>query len=88
MGLADVTVVQYTKRPDTVQVIKYDGTNVAEVNAWVAFPLTPADNGTFMVHTVDGASVVNVGDWVVKAADGTFRVMDPVSFDAAYYTTV
>lgn len=84
-------MITYTTRVESVEARRtgegYD--TDCEIMAWCSGHLAHPDilegtNYLFSVFTGHGDTWVAVGDWVVRHADGSFRVCDDATFNSRY----
>ena len=77
----------YTKKPITIQAIKYDGNNIQEIIDFVGNEnLTFSDVGIMQwsIKTLEGDMLISLGDYVIKGIKGEFYPCKPDIFEMSY----
>ena len=82
-------------KPIIVEAVRFEGTNVPEVELLVGDDLWMSEhvlkNGAtvedLVIHNGSSEQIVPVGHWVVRNVDGSFSAVDPVAFHAQFEKT-
>jgi hypothetical protein len=88
--------MKYTKKPVTIEAIKWDGMNSQEIKAFVGkaakFETKVSDNGSgcsashteLVIHTLEGNMHADFGDMIIKGVNGEFYPCKPDIFAKTY----
>lgn len=82
-----MSIKNYTKKPITIQAIKYDGNNIQEIIDFVGNEnLTFSDVGIMQwsIKTLEGDMLISLGDYVIKGVKGEFYPCKPDIFEMTY----
>lgn len=70
--------------------MRFDGSNAGDIVGWLGHALCekttsqPSSLPALMITTPEGSHRAEVGDWVVKAHDGTAYSLKPSAFNARF----
>jgi len=83
--------MKFRKKPVMIEAIRWDGTNLGELQAWgcPATPLPSAGDGLIIGTCEDGPNheavhVADMGDWIIRGIKGEFYPCKPDIFAATY----
>lgn len=83
--------MRYRKPTEYVDAMQYTGLNLDDVMAFCpalvesgGFGFTDRVNGVVVMNTETGTRRALPADWIVKAADGSLKVVKPEAFAATY----
>ncbi|MDO9344848.1 MAG: hypothetical protein Q7T99_15320 [Pseudomonas sp.] len=83
--------MKYRKPAENVDAMQYTGLNLDVVMAFCpelvesgGFGFTDRVNGVVVMNTETGTRRALPGDWIVKSADGSLKVVKPEAFAATY----
>lgn len=83
-----IAPARYRKLPVVIEAIRYDGgpEALAAILAWTAGSGTPAEALPvgLTIHTLEGAHLVSVGDFVVRGVKGEHYPVKPDVFERTY----
>lgn len=80
-----MTIKRYTKKPVTIEAMKFDGTNVSDIlqfvggGAWYS----TIDKG-IVIPTLEGNHLASSGDYIIKGIKGEFYPCKPDIFSMTY----
>lgn len=83
----------YRKKPVTVEAIQWNGENVEEINGFcnpvkdfhtVRNTIWSKDKKTLLIKTLEGNMLANIGDYIIKGANGEFYPCKPNIFVETY----
>lgn len=76
---------KFTKKPVTIEAVRWDGTNVKEVLDFMAWRnASHDDHEGLRIHTLEGTHQATPGDWIIKGVQGEFYPCKPDIFAATY----
>lgn len=80
-------MAKYTNKPVVIEAVQW----LASMESWdqikdMGCPTKPGpmDTDTFFIPTIEGAMIVDKGDWVIKGINGEFHICKPDIFEATY----
>lgn len=80
--------LQYKKRPEIIEAIKYDGTNLDEINVFTKddpkIVSIDKHEGYLYLQSTKGCVNVYIGDYVAKDMLGKIKVCNGKVFEALY----
>jgi len=82
--------MKYVKKPIVIEAVRYDGTNVNEIDDFVGSDLRVSqdhyatDDVTLSIETLEGWMKISVGDYVIKGVQDEFYPCKPDIFEASY----
>lgn len=76
--------MKFTKRPVTVDSIKFTGDNAKEIAAFMGQDLPCFMNGKLCIKTLEGDMLATPGDWIIKGVKGEFYPCKPDIFEKTY----
>ena len=84
-----MSIKKYRTKPSEVEVLQYDGriscNGVAELCSFVGGDIDKSlVSGYVLIPSPIGNLVASNGDYIVKSADGTFKVYKPDAFEKEY----
>jgi hypothetical protein len=80
---------RFVERPAQVEAVQFTGHNDIEIHDFVGIRgVDPDERGpSWIIETQAGDKRANVGDWIVKDADGFLTVLHNHHFYSAYQET-
>lgn len=77
-------VRKYCKRPITIEAAKYTG-NWGDMCEWIGKDAQYFhEQDRLVIHTLEGDMTANIGDYVIKGAQGEFYPIKPDIFEQSY----
>jgi hypothetical protein len=79
--------MRYHKKPVEIEAIQVTGDNLDDLEAFFGYggkAWTANQDGTVLIHTLEGTMLANVGDWIIKGVAGEFYPCKPDIFAATY----
>ena len=82
--------MKYVKKPIVIEAVRYDGTNVNEIDDFVGSDLRVSqdhyatDDVTLSIETLEGWMKISVGDYVIKGVQDEFYPCKPDIFEVSY----
>lgn len=79
----------YRKKPVVIQAAQFTGPADAEaIGAWIGWDkcsvVTTSDNIIIVIPTLEGDMRADLGDWIIRGAQGEFYPCKPDIFAATY----
>lgn len=79
------TVADYTKKPVTIQAVKWTGENIKAVMDFMNWRNASHDERDGLrIHTLEGNLSASVGDFIIRGVKGEFYACKPDIFEATY----
>jgi len=79
-------MTKYRKRPVIVDALQWTGQNGKDIGDFADLGLVVSDV-PLRISTMDGTHKVQVGDWIIKSAEGKLSVCPPDVFEQTYDIT-
>jgi hypothetical protein len=76
-----------TKKPVTIECMKWDGENIEEIKAFVGSAYIGGENDIdkkLVISTLEGDMLASVGDYIIKGVKGEFYPCKPDIFEKTY----
>ena len=80
-------IIKATKKPVTIEAVKWDGENIEEIKAFVGSSYIGGENGydkKLVISTLEGDMLASIGDYIIKGVKGEFYPCKPDIFENAY----
>jgi len=84
-------MAKFRKLPVTIEAVRYDGTNLAEIEAFIgqraqrAPGVEPSANpGAFLIATLEGGHIASLGDWIIRGVANEAYSCKDVIFRQTY----
>ena len=79
-------VKKYTKKPVTIEAIKWDGTNALDIIKFCnrGKKCGRSDEGNLEIYTLEGVMIAEIGDYIIKGIKGEFYPCKPDIFEKTY----
>lgn len=76
---------KYRKKPIVVEVVRWEGLNLSEVECFVGYNIPVLkDNTTLEISTLEGGHEALLGDYIIKGVQGEFYPCKPDIFEQTY----
>lgn len=76
---------RYTKKPVTVEVVQWTGSNVSEICKFTGLDVSHLIvGGQLYIQTLEGVHHASVGDYIIKGVHGEFYPCKPDIFQETY----
>lgn len=76
---------RFTKKPVTIEAVRYDGTFPLEFLADDESVMSADDSqGGILIETLEGTMRASVGDWIIRGVKGELYPCKPDIFEATY----
>lgn len=76
-------VKQYRKKPVVIEAVQYTGDNGADIGLFVGYA-DRNENNQFVISTLEGKMLADVGDYIIKGVQGEFYPCKPDIFEMTY----
>lgn len=80
-------IIKATKKPVTIECVKWDGENIEEIKAFVGSAYIGGENDIdkrLVISTLEGDMLASVGDYIIKGVKGEFYPCKPDIFENTY----
>lgn len=80
-------IIKATKKPVTIECVKWDGENIEEIKAFVGSAYIGGENDNdkkIVISTLEGDMLASVGDYIIKGVKGEFYPCKPDIFENTY----
>lgn len=78
-------IKSYVKKPQKIEAIQYDGTNIEEIQNWCKVHIEIyADINALGIPTLEGIMRASVGDYIIKGIKGEYYPCKPDIFMLTY----
>lgn len=82
-----MSAARYRKKPVEVDAIRFIGSNIDEIDAFVGSPVPRrfVDDVPYpVIVTLEGEMFASVGDWIIRGVEGEYYPCKPSIFEATY----
>lgn len=77
--------MKYRKKPVVIEAIKWTGTNVEEICAFIGKDVYHwLVSGELYIETLEGTHHASIGDYIIKGVQGEFYPCKPDIFEQTY----
>lgn len=80
-------IIKATKKPVTIECVKWDGENIEEIKAFVGSSYIGGENDDgkkLIISTLEGDMLASIGDYIIKGVKGEFYPCKPDIFENTY----
>ena len=84
-------IIKATKKPVTIECVKWDGKNIEEIKAFAGSAFTAVESQMgqteteeLYIKTLEGNHHASVGDYIIKGVKGEFYPCKPDIFENTY----
>ena len=80
-------IIKATKKPVTIECVKWDGENIEEIKAFVGSSYIGGENDDdkkLVISTLEGDMLASIGDYIIKGVKGEFYPCKPDIFENTY----
>ena len=80
-------IIKATKKPVTIECVKWDGENIEEIKAFVGSSYIGGekdDDKKLVISTLEGDMLASIGDYIIKGVKGEFYPCKPDIFENTY----
>ncbi|KKK84672.1 hypothetical protein LCGC14_2780980 [marine sediment metagenome] len=80
---------KYRKKPVVIEAVQWDGES-GTANEFIGeayggdWEYATAANSAILIHALDGKTLCQVEDWIIKEGNGIFSLCKPDIFEATY----
>ena len=77
-------MAKYRKKPVEIEAIQWTGLNLGEIQGFVGDSLSIEEDGTLIIHTLEGDHIASKGDFIICGVHGEFYACKPDIFELTY----